>query len=77
MRNYDPAYGGEEHENAIQDSYTLIELARRYEEWLDMHPKVVDEAKTTIQWCNFRGLFDKERVKEFLNECSNTDGQTD
>lgn len=45
-------------------------LAEKYEEWLneprDFQP--ADIHQTVIDWLTIEGLFDEDRVKEFLNK---------
>ena len=75
-REYDPNRGGIPFGNGI-DGEAIQKLSNIYTDMLDENKGIVDEAKTTIVWLNNRGLFDRERVKEFLDEQSNIGGETD
>ncbi len=52
-------------------------MVERYGAFLHEHPGIEDGSQTQMRWLNNNGLFDKEEVKEFLNEQSDTDRESD
>ena len=65
---------GKERQITWQEENALVE---RYGAFLHGHPGIEDGSQTQMRWLNNNGLFDKEEVKEFLNEQSDTDRESD
>lgn len=72
-RNYDAQFGGQPHENRTRGVYDTLWLNRCYREWLDECRGISDESITQMKWMDARGLFDVDRVEEFLDEQGYTD----
>lgn len=65
---------GEERRVTWQEENALVD---RYGAFLQEHPGISDSSQTQMRWLNNNGLFDKEEVKEFLDEQSDTDRTSD
>lgn len=68
MRKY--GNGNPVHENCMKNPHLFFQLAKIYEEWITS-PKngTVDDYTEQFRWADFAGLFNEERVIEFIEEC--------